>query len=49
MEAKAHLDLNLRRDVRANHTGFYRYSHSKRKTRENERQLLKGEKGPRGT
>lgn len=49
MEAKAHLDLNLLRDVSVNHKGFYRYNGPKRKASENERQLLKGEKGPRGT
>lgn len=42
-EAKAHLDLNLLKDVKTNKIGFYGYSSSKRKTRENENQLLKEE------
>lgn len=42
-EVKAHLDLNLLRDVKVNKMGFYSYGSSKRKTRGHESQLLKGE------
>lgn len=42
-EAKAHMDLNLLRDLKVNKMGFYSYRGSKRKTRENESQYLKGE------
>lgn len=42
-EAKAHLDLNLLGDVKVSKVGFYSYSSRKRKTRENESQVLNGE------
>lgn len=34
-KTKAHLELNLERDVKSNKKGFYRYIDSKKKTKEN--------------
>ncbi|GAB0177889.1 mitochondrial enolase superfamily member 1 [Grus japonensis] len=39
-KAKAHLGLNLARDVKENKKGFFKYISSKRKTRENVDMLL---------
>ncbi|GAB0182598.1 mitochondrial enolase superfamily member 1 [Grus japonensis] len=39
-KAKAHLELNLARDVKDNKKGFFKYISSKRKTRENVGPLL---------
>ena len=39
-KAKAHLELNLARDVKHNKKGFYSYTGDKRKTRENVGPLL---------
>ncbi|GAB0202805.1 mitochondrial enolase superfamily member 1 [Grus japonensis] len=39
-KAKAHLELNLARDVKDNKKGFFKYINSKRKTRENVGLLL---------
>jgi len=39
-KAKAHLELDLARDVKDNMKGFFKYISSKRKTRENVRLLL---------
>jgi len=39
-KAKAHLELNLARDVRNNKKGFFKYISSKRKTRDNVEPLL---------
>jgi len=39
-KAKAHLELNLTRDVKDNKKGFFKYISSKRKTRENVGLLL---------
>jgi len=39
-KAKAHLELNLARDVEDNKKGFFKYISSKRKTRENVGPLL---------
>ena len=41
-KAKACLELNLVRDVKANKKDFYKHISSKRKTRENAGQLLNG-------
>lgn len=40
--AKAHLALNLARDIKGNKNGFYRYIGDKRKTRGNVGLLLNG-------
>ena len=40
--AKAHLELNLERDVKSNNKGFYTYISSKEKMRENVGPLLHG-------
>ncbi|KGL82736.1 hypothetical protein N309_03795, partial [Tinamus guttatus] len=42
-KARAHLELELAKDVRGNRNGFYKYISSKRKTRENVGSLLNGE------
>ncbi|KGL74422.1 hypothetical protein N309_09388, partial [Tinamus guttatus] len=42
-KAKAHLELELARDVRGNRKGFYKYISSKGKTRENVSPPLNGE------
>ncbi|GAB0185471.1 mitochondrial enolase superfamily member 1 [Grus japonensis] len=39
-KAKAHLELNLARDVKDNNKGFFKYNSSERKTRENVDPLL---------
>jgi len=39
-KAKAHLELNLLREVKDNKKGFFKYVSSKRKTRENVGSLL---------
>ncbi|PKU35582.1 glycerol kinase [Limosa lapponica baueri] len=41
-KAKAHLELNLQRDVKDNEKGFFKCNSSKRKTRENVGPLLNG-------
>jgi len=41
-KAKAHLEMNLVKDVRGNGKGFYQYISNKRKTRENMDSLLNG-------
>lgn len=41
-KAKIHLELNLAKDVKGNRKGFYKYTCSKRKTRENMASLLNG-------